>query len=242
MNDGPIQAVLFDLDDTLYPQAEFLAGAWRAVAVASATLVGLPDDTVLEALTGVAAEGSDRGRIIDRALERLGIRDVEVSSLVDVFRSHTPARLHPYRGARGALASLREQVPIGLVSDGDVGIQRAKLRALGLEAAFDAIVFSDELGREHRKPDPLPFNTALEALGVRAAGAVYVGDRPDKDVAGATGAGLRAVRVLTGEYAAEPGEVAPWRQAPDVFAAIRLCGPYLRARVDSGPDGESGRL
>ena len=239
---APSQAVLFDLDDTLYPQAEFLAGAWRAVAVVSATLVGLPADTVLEALTGVAAEGSDRGRIIDRALERLGTR-----AMSSLCRSSMCSAVTPRPGC----------TPIGELEapwrHSGAGADRARQRRrrrdpageaarLGLEAAFDAIVFSDELGREHRKPDPLPFNTALEALGVRAAGAVYVGDRPDKDVAGATGAGLRAVRVLTGEYAAEPGEVAPWRQAPDVFAVIRLVGRTFARGVDSGPDGESGRL
>ena len=227
MNDGAVEAVLFDLDDTLYPQAEFLAGAWRAVAAESAALGGLTTEQVLEALQEVAAEGSDRGRIIDRAFERLGRTDIDVAPFLAAFRCHAPARLRLYPGARLALRSLRAYVPIGLVTDGDPAVQHSKLSALGLEGAFDVIVFSDELGREHRKPDPLPFTTAIAALGVEGQGVVYIGDRYDKDVVGATAAGLRAIRVLTGEYVSQGGGIAPWRQAADVVAAIALCGPHL---------------
>jgi len=235
VSDDALEAVLFDLDDTLYPQAEFLAGAWRAVAAACAALADVPAEKVLAALETVAADGSDRGRIIDRALGHIGLGDLEVEPLVNVFRSYAPERLRPFSGARRALRLLRARVPIGLVTDGDVGIQRAKLHALELESAFDVIVFSDELGREHRKPDPLPFITALGALSVASRHAVYIGDRSDKDVAGAAAAGLRAIRVLTGEYAGRHGHAVAWQQAPDVVAAVALCDPYLAARA-SGPD------
>ena len=102
-----------------------------------------------------------------------------------------------------ALGALRERVPVALVTDGDPDIQRGKLAALGLEAAFDAVVLSDDLGREYRKPNAAPFAAALEQLGLPASGCVMIGDRPDKDVAGARAAGLRGtVRVRTGEYRA----------------------------------------
>lgn len=57
-------------------------------------------------------------------------------------------------------------------------------------------------------------------LGVDAHAALYVGDRPDKDVAAAAAAGMRAVRVRTGEYARRPDDPQPWATAPDVGAAI----------------------
>jgi putative hydrolase of the HAD superfamily len=106
------------------------------------------------------------------------------------------------------------------VTDGDPVIQRAKVRALALDV--DVVVCSDENGREHRKPDPLPFFDALDALALDASGAVFVGDRPDKDVAGAIAAGMRAVRVHTGEYASRPDEPAPWRSVASAVDAIQL--------------------
>jgi putative hydrolase of the HAD superfamily len=216
-----IRAVLFDLDDTIYPQAEWLRGAWRAVSKAAAAL-GLDPGALESALVSICAEGSDRGRIIDRALAHTGAPETPLASLIEAFRSHAPRSLTPYPGARAALNRLRREVPVGLVTDGDVGIQHDKLRALGLSEAFDVVVLSDAMGRGLRKPHPAPFQRALAALGACAEEAVYIGDRPDKDVAGAAAAGVRAIRVFTGEYASVPGTHEPWASAHDVVEAIEL--------------------
>jgi putative hydrolase of the HAD superfamily len=230
-----ISAVLFDLDDTLFEQRRWLNRAWRIVALEGARH-GVDAPPMREALREVCAEGSDRGAIIDRALARVGADHVPVAPLVDAFRSYRTRSIDPYPGTREALAGLRRKVPIALVTDGDPAIQQAKLEALGLDDAFDAVVISDELGRSRRKPDPAPFLAALDRLGVPADAAVHVGDRPDKDVAGAQAAGVRAIRVRTGEYCERPDEPPPWWSAPDVLTAIALLEgvstpPLPRARL-----------
>jgi putative hydrolase of the HAD superfamily len=126
-----------------------------------------------------------------------------------------------------ALMSLRTRVAIALVTDGDPMVQRGKLAALDMNDVFDVVVLSDELGRTHRKPDSLPFQVALDRLRVPADCAVYIGDRPDKDTAGAAVAGLRAVRVHTGEYRERPDRPRAWRRARDVTHAVELLDPYL---------------
>jgi HAD superfamily hydrolase (TIGR01509 family) len=216
-----IAAVLFDLDDTLYEQGDWLAPAWSAVAAAAAPY-GIDRGTLEAALLAVAAGGSDRGQIIDRALARVGADGVPLAPLLAAFRASVPAQIAPYPGVREALERLRREVPIGLVTDGDVAIQRAKLRALELDDAFDVVVLSDALGRARRKPHPAPFNAALTALGEPARDVVHVGDRPEKDVRGAAAAGIRAIRVRTGEYAARPDHPLPWRTARDMPAAVAL--------------------
>lgn len=224
-----IRAVLFDLDDTLYDQRAWLAGAWETVA-GTATAYGVPPAELAAALGEIAAEGSDRGRIIDRALERMGWAGVPVEPLVRAFRSHAPGpgRLACFPGVPAALAQLRARCPIGLVTDGDPGIQRAKLAALDLGDAFDVVVLSDELGRPYRKPHPAPFQAALGALGVRPGEALFVGDRPDKDVAGAAAAGMACIRVLTGEYAGLPDPVAPLARVSGVADAVAHIEALLR--------------
>jgi putative hydrolase of the HAD superfamily len=214
-----IRGVLFDLDDTLFDQRRWLEGAWRAVATAAA---GHADPGLLfEALVAVAAEGSARGRIIDRALERVGAPTALVPELVAVFRRFEASDVQPYAGVDQALLELRAVVPTGLVTDGDARVQRAKIRAVGIEHRFDVIVLSDELGRECRKPHPAPFRRALEALGLEAEDVVHVGDHPDKDVRGATAIGMRAVRVLTGEYRCWRSDPDPWMTVPDAVEACR---------------------
>ncbi|HEY8729954.1 MAG TPA: UDP-N-acetylglucosamine 2-epimerase (non-hydrolyzing) [Acidothermaceae bacterium] len=222
----PIEAVTVDLDDTVFAQADWLLGAWRDVARAGAD-IGLDHDTFLAALMSVAAEGSDHGGIIDRALRSIDVGEHELAAivpgLVAVFSTHSPTTLAPYPGFHDALAAVRANVPVACVTDGNPRIQRAKLRSLGLTDAFDVVIYSDELGREFRKPHSAPFERALRELGVPAARAVHIGDRPGKDVAGAVNAGMRAVRVHTGEYStiADPADATPWRSFADVTAALR---------------------
>jgi putative hydrolase of the HAD superfamily len=217
-----IDAVLLDLDDTCFDQREFLTGAFGAVARRAGEL-GVDEDRLRDALETIAAVGSDRGRIIDQALQTLGAR-VRVEPLVDAFRSYRPARLSLYPGVRESLDQMRCLAPVGLVTNGDPAGQRAKLAALGFDDAFDVVVFSDELGRSFRKPHPAPFCQALRLLGADPGRSFVIGDHPDRDIAGAQHAGMRAIRVRTGEYASRPDVVTPWRTASDAASALRaLC-------------------
>jgi putative hydrolase of the HAD superfamily len=226
---GRVSAVCFDLDDTLFPQSEWLAGAWDAVAERGAT-GGIDATTLRDALHEVAAEGSDRGRIIDRALERIGAPETHAASLVAAFRTYRATTLEAYPGAREALAALGARVPLGLVSDGDPALQQAKLEALGLDDAFDVVVWSDTLGREHRKPDPLPFRVALERLARPATEVVFVGDRPEKDVVGATAAGMRVIRVRTGEWSHRPDDARAWASVETVVDACAMLQAHVAPR------------
>lgn len=82
-------------------------------------------------------------------------------------------------------------LPVALVTNGASDVQREKLDVLGIEDRFVAVVVSGELGAA--KPDALPFETALSALGTSPSDTWHVGDNLSKDVAGARGAGLVAV-------------------------------------------------
>lgn len=231
-----IDAVLLDLDDTCFDQREFLAGAFGAVARRAGEL-GVDEVRLRDALVTIAAAGSDRGRIIDRALEALGAR-VPAGPLVEVFRSYRPARLSPYPGVCESLAQMRRYAPVGLVTNGDPGGQRAKLAALGLDDAFDAVVFSDELGRSFRKPHPAPFREALRLLGADPDRSFFIGDHPDRDIAGAQQVGMRAIRVRTGEYAGRPDAVTPWRSAPDAASTLRFLCDAVRELDERGYGAE----
>lgn len=222
-----VGAVLLDLDDTLFPQADWLSGAWDAVAKAAGTS-GVDTRALRRALDAVASQGSDRGRIIDRALAMVGAKCVDVSPLVDAFRGFEAPVLHAYAGVREALRFLGSRVPVGLVTDGDPGVQRSKLRALSMQNVFDAVVFSDELGRDRRKPHPAPLIRCARLLRVDPTRCVYVGDRPDKDVAAAQAARMRAVRVRTGEYVGVPDFPYPWLTARDVPSAVDRIVPFVR--------------
>ena len=243
-NSRPVGAVTVDLDDTLYPQATFLTAAWHRLGEVAAEH-GLPAADVEAALTEVAAEGSDRGTIIDRALLLVGVVPerlrLVVPPLVEAFTTFAPDHLDCYPGVVTALARLRSRVPLACITDGTPAVQRAKLTALGLTDAFDVVVISDALGGRHlRKPHPAPFHAALARLGCGVDATVHVGDRPSKDVEGTRRVGMRCVRVRTGEYAGEPHQPAsgaePWLTVADFAAAVDAIEPLLpvRRREDVG--------
>jgi putative hydrolase of the HAD superfamily len=87
----------------------------------------------------------------------------------------------------GALGGFR----LGVITNGYGGQQRAKLAALGLDGRFEVVIASGDAG--FAKPDPRIFRLAASRLGVAPGDCLMVGDNPDTDVAGALGAGMRAV-------------------------------------------------
>ena len=218
---GPVTAVIFDLDDTLFPQSAWLAGAFDLVAD-EAERLGCDRRRLRDALDEAVAEGSDRGNTIDRALHAAGERGVDPAVLVRAFHSFVPSRIDPYPGVEAAVRSLAERVPLAIVTDGHPPGQRGKLAAIGLERYFSAVVCSDEMGREARKPNPAGMLLALEMLGRPAEEVAVIGDRPDKDIAAALAAGVRAVRVQTGEHRAQQDLPGTWASVGTVAEAVSI--------------------
>ena len=197
------QAIVFDLDDTLYPERDYVLGGFRAVAEWAERSLGIPSARGLEELTSLFEQGV-RGETFNVWLGRNGLSPAEiVPALVRVYREHEP-ELEAFADAREVISGLTGRYRLGLVSDGYLGVQRRKWKALGLEGCFDAVVFSDELGRECWKPSTRPFETVLERLGAEAHRAVYVADNPAKDFYGARQVGMFTARVRRpgGEYSA----------------------------------------
>jgi putative hydrolase of the HAD superfamily len=215
-------AIVVDLDDTLYPQAEYLAGAAAAVA-AAAGRHGLDADPVRRALTTELAAGSDRPGTIDRALSAVGVPAAQlpglVRPLVDAFTRHAPDRLTPYPGVDEALRELAGSAPVACLTDGNPAIQEAKLAATALRPHFDVVMITDQLGgRAARKPHPRGLLAVAERLGVAADRLLVIGDRPAKDVAAAAAVGARAIRVRQGEHANAPDDPGAWA-VTDTFPA-----------------------
>ncbi len=69
------------------------------------------------------------------------------------------------------------------------------LHEAGLLEHLDARVYTSDL--THMKPHPIAFLTLLDAVGIAPENAVFVGDRPRDDIAGAQAVGMRTV-LLTG--------------------------------------------
>lgn len=192
---APVEAVLFDIDDTLcrYRRsgAELLSLAFDHVGVDPLfgvedyherypEFVARTDDVDSLRTACFAALASERGRDPD-----LGRR---VAAAFAAERDHRDVR--PLPGALEAVERLDEDYRLGVVTNGAPSMQRHKLDGLGLADAFEVVVFA---GYDTApKPEPEPFRRALRALSTRPERAVHVGNSTVSDVAGARAAGVRA--------------------------------------------------
>ncbi len=210
-----LRAVVFDLDDTLYPERAYTRSGARAVAEA------LGDPDALAELLGIEQQ-DPAGPLYSTWLAKRG-RDkpARLAELVRQHREHVP-QLTLAGGVRAALVRLRRRYSLGLVTDGRLAQQRAKIEALGLEELLDAVVCSDELGRGCWKPHPAPFRRALELLEADPSEAVYVGDNPTKDFLGARRAGMRPIRMRRPDGLHSNEEATSADAAPD--AEVREIG------------------
>jgi len=172
--------LVFDLDDTLYPERQFALSGFRAAGRWAETelgVAGLADDMTHLLDRGHLGElfaMALRARLPDHAPEHL-------AGLVEAYRDHEP-ELTLFDDAAWALAHFSSRAQLGLISDGTERMQARKVAALGIAAHFAEIVYTHALGgRAFAKPHPKAYETIEAALGSGTDHFVYVGDNPSKD-------------------------------------------------------------
>jgi HAD superfamily hydrolase (TIGR01549 family) len=132
-----------------------------------------------------------------RLLREIGGDPRRASRLGETYLDHLSQHGDRLPGCRPVLRRLRKRYRLGVVTNGIDRVQRARLAASGLAPLFDAVVTSQSCG--FAKPDPRILHVALDAMGVAARHAVYVGDDPATDGAAASAAGVRFVWMDRGQ-------------------------------------------
>jgi putative hydrolase of the HAD superfamily len=190
-------AILFDLDDTLYAERQYVDSGFAAVARYLGSLTGVSAEDLTRRLIALH-DDRGRGHLFDALLEELGRpadRDLILACLL-IYRTHQPT-LEPFPGVVDTLRAIRAAgIRTGLISDGHAATQHRKLAALPeVERNLDVVVMAGDLGNEHAKPSQMPFLVACRLLGIPPADAVYVANDSRKDFLGARAAGMRTIRV-----------------------------------------------
>lgn len=206
-NSRKIQAVVFDIDDTLYLERDFVRSGYNAVADL------LRQDTS----RADAFEDWLWRRFLDGKVARafndlcdefqLGLLPADITRLVETYRFHQP-KISPFNGIAELLDELRHRFSLGIVSDGPARMQRNKLNALGLAEKFQSVILTDELGSDSGKPSPAGFEAVAKKLAVPHVGCVYVSDNPAKDFLAPNQLGWLTIRYI------RDGQIYADRQAP----------------------------
>lgn len=182
------RVIVFDLDDTLFAELDFLRSAFREIAGTLAKNAADAEKIFAEMLAA-----RDRG---ENVFEKLSARfGVPVAELLARYRAHVPAVLPLAPWARETLEKLRDNgCVLGLLSDGRSRTQRAKIHALGLDKFFaeENIVISEEFGSEK----PAFANYEFFMKKYLDAEFFYVGDNPAKDFISPNALGWGTICVL----------------------------------------------
>lgn len=201
-----LTTVLFDLDDTLHDDTLAFQSAARDVSLEVCTDNAVAPRALAQAFVEelesfwkrfdarkIAPGTNIRKMMWREALQRFNIDDDDLSErCAHLFERRRTAYYKLFPGAMTTLAELRrDNFRLALLTNGLTTTHREKIELLGLAPHFSAIFLSDEMGVS--KPDPSAFLRACSELGSLPNETAMVGDRYDKDIAGALNVGMKAV-------------------------------------------------
>ena len=189
-----IECLIFDMDDTLCPEREFVLARLAAVARRLEERYGPLIDFKRELVA--CYEADLRTRVFDTVLARAGVAPEKgvIRELVDLYRS-LPVDLAPYPDAEPALRLWSRHLPLALITDGHGPTQRAKLACVGLAPYFREVIFTHDLGPDGTKPSAMPFRLIQQRVGFEGPAAV-VGDNPALDFPAPKRLGWTTVRIV----------------------------------------------
>jgi len=161
------KTIVFDLDDTLVKEVDYLRSAFAAIAKHS--------DAANESLFDeMFAWYQDKQDVFANLILRFGHLEKDV--LKALYRHHVPA-FDPLSDNRQMLLDLKKAGhQLGLVTDGFSVTQRNKIQALDIESIFDLIVISEEFGSE--KPNEANFAVFHQ---FESKECFYISDNVNKD-------------------------------------------------------------
>lgn len=183
---GRVKGIIFDLDDTLYSEKEYVRSGYKAVAEYLGNT---------EYANRLWSYFEDSKPAIDEMLKQID-RESEKAECLNIYRSHKPA-IHLYDGVKELISDLKNRgIKVGIITDGRPEGQRNKIEALVLEDIIDSedIIITDELGgAQFRKPCDISFRIMITRWRLNPADVVYVGDNAEKDFQAPQQLGMRSV-------------------------------------------------
>lgn len=160
--------VVFDLDDTLYNELEYLKSAYKAIA----------KHLELGNWKSLYSFMFSLYRCKENVFNILAkTYNVDINMLIEMYRNHSP-EIQLFEGVLDILKNIKaNNGKLGIITDGRVKTQLAKIKALGIDGIFDKIIISEALGTE--KPNKANFK-AIESV-LFGSNYYYIADNYKKD-------------------------------------------------------------
>jgi putative hydrolase of the HAD superfamily len=190
-------AVLFDLDDTLFNSTLMSQTARRnAIRAIREAGVELDEENAFQLLMQIVKTyGSNYGEHFNRLIEELGyeIHPKIIAAAIVAYHSTKYALLRPFPGVVLTLLTLmKTDIKIGIISDGIKIKQWEKLTFLGIQHFFDVVIINDHPNQW--KPVSYSYQLAMDKLKLtQPERIIYVGNKIETDIIGANQMGFVSI-------------------------------------------------
>ena len=202
-----IQAIAFDLDDTLLDTTQLLLGAAaeRACRVMIQEGLSVSLDQCLLWRKELAPQKSHKELFFDIALRAGGekARQIGSAGVQAFYESPIPETLPLLSGAAEVLQALSGRYALFLVTSGAPATQWEKVRATGLEGRFQEIFVVDKMRGEQKTAS---FQAILKSTGLQPQALLSVGNRLTEEIRLAKRLGAQTCHFEYGEHVGEQVE------------------------------------
>lgn len=161
------KTIVFDLDDTLIPEIDYLKSAFQEIADSIDTSNKNLFDEMVQWY-------QDKENVFLKLQNQYN--KISISDLKNKYRNHFPNFNAKSENRELLLELKRKGHFLGLITDGYSVTQRNKIKALDIENFFDLIVISEEIGSE--KPNEINYSV-FHQFGTKEN--YYIGDNVSKD-------------------------------------------------------------
>jgi putative hydrolase of the HAD superfamily len=163
------KTIVFDLDDTLAPEIEFLESAFKEIS----SQIDVNNNKLFSQML---MQYHNKENVFQNLQKQY--QNISISQLLDIYRNHIPHYKEKTKiKIKKLLLDLKAKgYFLGLITDGFSVTQRNKIKALDIDALFDMIVISEEYGTE--KPNKVNYKVFHK---FETNEYYYIGDNISKD-------------------------------------------------------------
>ena len=228
MSDLMIKGVVFDLDNTLLDFMKMKEFAVKA-AIKGMIEAGLKvneDKSYIEINSIYEEFGWENQKVFDVFLEKtIGHVDNKfLAAGIVAYRRAREANLMAYPNVNKTLLALSKSgIKLGVVSDAPSREAWMRIYYLNLYHYFDVVITYDDSGE--RKPSPIPFQLALDGMGLRPEETIMIGDWPERDVVGAQQIGMKTAFARYGDTFGTVNSGADW-DLNDIYQLVGIINEH----------------
>lgn len=195
-----VKVVVFDLDDTLYNEIEFVYSGFYAVSEYFSKIHNFEKIEIFDYMVEILNKFG-RGKVFDLVLKKFNIYNkINLKKAISIYRLHSPNINLPNESIKILEYIKSNNIPIFIVTDGNKVVQSKKAEALKIEKYVNKVYITHRYGKDKSKPSVYCFDKISQLTNVNYANIVYIGDNINKDFVNIKKMGFKTIRIKQGMF------------------------------------------